>query len=391
MKVGMKVRIVDHEDYEDIHRVGEVGTVKGVKGEDVVLVMFKEGEDPVEYPFELVQEEEQEQTKSGGKDGVPDAGQPTPPQLDKDEVDDLSGEQDDVAQADSPESHASSGEGSQSAGVTSAPVKVDGEQKDVPQTSGGTSSQTRPQTGSSQSAGVTGQQVVAKGEQETNQPTSGGTGASKTAESVSEGVFKPISITMLEQGDGDDEYVAISEARSIRNEDHLVRAIRLSVHKALESMDRPFDRVEVVFRRDPIAESHRRKAERTLLAQLHLLDEGKGGASKIKEAAREAATLGMHTSRYAAYTEDKYARKILTEAERFINAPPGGNVKMTWPPKKMADLIGKHVVVDTVTKDRWIGVLEKAGDRLFQIKMSTGTKKFGMNDVSRILQKKGAK
>jgi hypothetical protein len=160
--------------------------------------------------------------------------------------------------------------------------------------------------------------------------------------------------------------------------------------KAMESMDRPFDRVEIVFRRDSIAEGYRRKAERTLLASLHLLDAGKGGASQVKEAAVAAAKLGMRTSRYESYTEDRYARKILHEAEQFINSPPGHGVKAVWPPKNLSDMIGKDVIVETVTSDRWVGKLQRDGDRKYKIQMGTGTKSFGMNDVNRILLKRGA-
>jgi hypothetical protein len=355
--------------------------------------MFNEGDDPVDYPFELVQEvteEEQKQVKAGGNDGIPKAGTPKPPLVTTDPIDDLSGEQKDVAQADSAESHATGSEGQDDGGVTSEPVEIEGEQKDVDLVSGGTSSAKHPDIGSSQSADVKGQNLTLKGKQETNQPTSGGTGSSRAAESVK--VFRPISITMLEQGDGEDEYIAIGESRSIRSESHLVSALKTAAHKAMESMDRPFDRVEIVFRRDPIAESHRKKAERTLLASLHMLDEGKGGATKVKEAAAAAAKLGIHTKRYESYTEDKYARKILTEAQaRFMNAQAGRNVKLDWPPKDLSKLVGKSVIIETVTNDRWAGTLGRKNDRLYTIKMTTGTKVFGMNDVRRIMQKTGSK
>ena len=253
MKVGTPVRIVDHEGYENILRVGDVGEAVSIT-EEIVSVKFDGSEEAVEYPQDCVRElteEEQQQLGSGGKSGMPDTSKPTPPQMDKDEVA-LKGEQKQVAQGDSPESHASGGDG-QSAGVSSDTVELDGEQKHPEKVSGGTSSASRPDTESgSQTAGVKGDQVVVKGEQK----QASGVPAREVVKGVKESrLFRPVGITVLEQGEGEDEYVAIGEGASIRNERHLIAGIKSAVHKAMESMDRPFDSVQIVFRRDPIAES----------------------------------------------------------------------------------------------------------------------------------------
>lgn len=413
MQVGATVRIVDHDEYENIHRVGDVGTVSEVK-EESICVAFDQGSDPVEYPNavvqeidekkkeeEAVEEAEQKQVGSGGKDGLPDTSKPVPPQVKTGKVDDLSGEQDQVAQADSKESRPKPNSAVKQAGVTSDQVELKGEQKQVagvPAGTGGRGKQSeRPDVGSSQSDGVGGEQLELSGEQPQVKGVPGREKVKGVKDSVRESrrLFTPISINVLDEADGEDEYVTIGEANSIRSENHLYSALRGAVKSAMEGLDRPFDSVDIVFRRNPVAESKRRKAERTLMGTLHLLAEGKAKSIDVRKAAKVAARLGMKTSRYIEYTDDRYAQKILTEAQRvaeqFINAPPGGDVQPTWPPKKLRGLIGKQVIVDTVTNDRWVGTLRKGSARMFEIDMATGKKRFGMNDVKRILIKRGAK
>lgn len=393
MKAGENVRVVDHEGYKDILRVGEVGELVGLVGE-TASVRFEGVEEAVEYPRECVRpltEEEQKQLGKGGKSGLPDTSTPTPPQMDREAIDGKKGDQPQVAQADSPEKHASGGEG-QSAGVTSDQVELKGEQKDVagvPQGTGGTSSATRPDVeGGSQGAGVKGDQVELKGEQSqlTDVPPR------EVVKGVKESrVFRPVGITVLEQGDGEDEYVAIGEGTSIRNEKHLLSAIKRAVHEAVNSMDKPFDRVEVVFRRDAIAESERRDAEKRLIAALHLLDEGKCKGRDVREAAHVAAKNGVLTARLESYTEDAYARKMLTEAQAVVEQSVGGPVTIIWPPAKLSEHVGQHLIVESIFGDRWVGTLEKGPGRMYQIKTESGTHKFSPHDVNRILGKPGAK
>ena len=391
MKVGEKVRVVDHEGYEDILRVDEVGEVAKIT-EETVSLRFDGVEEAVDYPRECVRdltEEEQKQLKGGGKEGMPDTSKPTPPQVNAAEVK-LKGEQEQVAQGDSPTSRPEANSAF-SNGVTSDKVELKGEQKDVegvPQGTGGTSSKTRPETGGSQGAGVQGAQVELKGEQ----PQMKGVPSREVAKGVKESrVFRPVGITVLEQGDGEDEYVAIGEGTSIRNEKHLISAIKASVHRAMESMEKPFDRVEVVFRRDAIAESERRDAEKKLLAALHLLDEGKGNSRQVREAANAAAKNGVRTARYESYTDDAYAKKMLTEAQALVEQSAGGPVTIIWPPAELSKHLGQHLIVESIFGDRWVGTLAQGPGRMYQIKTKSGTHKFSPNDVNRILAKPGAK
>ena len=208
-------------------------------------------------------------------------------------------------------------------------------------------------------------------------------------ESVREGVFRPISINVLEQGDTDEEYLTLGEGSSIRSEHHLVKSIHAAVRKAMESMSKPFDAVDIVFRRTPVQEAKRRKAEREVIATLSLLDEGKAKSADVRKAAVRAAKLGVKTDRLAEYTEDRYAKKILEDA--VTEQSVGGSVSIEWPPKKLKGLLGKHVIVETRTDDRFVGTLAKGPGRLFQIKTRSGTHRFGMSDVTRILVKSGAK
>lgn len=403
MKVGATVRIVDHEGFDNILRVGEVGTVTRVE-EQTIFVAFDGAKDPIDYPVETVSElseDEQKQLKTGGNSGVPKAGTPTPPQLDKDDVD-LDGEQKQLKQADSAESHATGSDG-QTAGVKGDAVKLDGEQKDVKLTSGGTSSATRPDAGAgSQTAGVKGAQVELKGEQKTNQPVSGGTGSSAkggkesapapAAPAIVESrIFRPVAISVLEQGDGEDQYTEIGEGVAIRNEKHLISAIRSAVHRAVEAMERPFDRVDIVFRRDSVAEGERRESEKQLLAALHMLDEGKGGAKELRSVSHAAAKAGVRTTRYESYTSDRYAKQILTEAQALVEQGVGGPVTIIWPPRELAKHVGEHLIVESIWGDRWVGTLQKGPARMFQIKTKSGTHTFSPNDVNRILRKPGAK
>lgn len=392
MQVGTKVRIVDHEGYEKILRVGDVGEVSKIE-EETIFVTFDGGGDnkeEIDYPAELVKElteADQKQLGGGGKSGMPDTSKPTPPQMSTDNMD-LKGEQKHPAQADSGETRPG-GEGSQTAGVTSADVKIDGEQKHPPQTSGGTSSATRPDMeGGSQSAGVKGDQVEVKGEQK----QLGDVPAREVVKGVKESrVFRPITLAVLEQGDGEDEYVAIGEGSSIRSEAHIVRAVKGAVHKAMESMDKPFDRVEIVFRRDAVAESERRDAEKKLIAALHLLDEGKGSAKQVRGAAHAAAKNGLLTSRFESYTDDRYAKQVLTEAQQLVENVVGGPVEVIWPPARLSEHVGDHMIIETVFGDRLVGTLAKGPGRMFQIKTRSGTHRFSPHDVNRILRKPGAK
>lgn len=396
MQEGAKVRIIDHKGYSDILRIGEVGTVAKIE-EQTVFVAFDGGGEPIDYPLAVVQEiseGDQKQVKAGGKDGLPKAGTPTPPQLDKSDVG-LDGEQKQVKQASSPESHAKGDDG-QEADVESDQVVLAGEQKQVPATSGGTSSATRPDMeAGSQSAGVKGDQLELKGEQKTNQPVSGGTGSSakggRTEAVVESRIFRPVAISVLEQGDAEDQYVEIGEGASIRNEKHLVSAIRSAVHRALESMERPFDAVQIVFRRDAVAESERREMEKRLLAALHLIDEGKGGAKELRSTAHEAAKNGVRTARYEQYTQDRYAQQILTEAQAMVEQSVGGPVTVIWPPKELESHVGEHLIVESIFGDRWVGTLQKGPGRMYQIKTRSGTHTFSPHDVNRILRKPGAK
>ena len=393
MKSGTLVRIVDHEGYENILRVGEVGEAVEV-AEKSVSVRFDGVDEAVEYPPECVRsltEEEQKQLGKGGKSGMPDTSRPTPPQTDREEIEGKTGEPYSIPQADSAQSHASGGEG-QSAGVTSDTVQLAGEQKQVagvPQGTGGTSSDTRPDVeAGSQGAGVKGDQVELKGEQ----PQMDQVPAREVVKGVKESrLFRPVGITVLEQGEGEDEYVAIGEGTSIRNERHLISAIKASVHRAMESMSRPFDRVEVVFRRDAIAEGERRDAEKKLLATLHLLDEGKGSGRGVRSAAHAAAKNGVLTARYESYTDDAYAKKILTEAQAVVEQSIGGPVSIIWPPAELSKHVGEHLIVESIFGDRWVGTLAKGPGRMYQIKTKSGTHKFSPHDVNRILAKPGAK
>ena len=391
MNVGESAMVVDHEGYENILRVGEVGEVVKLT-EDEVSLRFEGVEEPVDYARELVRdltEEEQKQLKAGGKEGMPDTSKPTPPVVNIDDTN-LKGEQKHVAQADSQTSRPEAGS-VQTAGVTSDKVELDGEQKQVagvPQGTGGTSSATRPDAGGSQGAGVKGDQVELKGEQGQLKDVP----AREVAKGVKESrLFRPVGITVLEQGDGEDEYVAIGEGTSIRNEKHLISAIKASVHKAMESMEKPFDRVEVVFRRDPLAESERRDAEKKLLAALHLLDEGKGSGRQVRGAAHEAAKTGVQTARFESYTDDAYAKKMLTEAQALVEQSVGGPVTIIWPPSDLSKHLGQHLIVESIFGDRWVGTLAKGPGRMYQIKTSSGTHKFSPHDVSRVLAKPGAK
>lgn len=393
MKAGTLVRIVDHEGYENILRVGEVGEAVKV-AEKSVSVKFDGVEEAVEYPSECVRnltEEEQKQLGKGGKGGMPDTSRPTPPQTDREEIEGKTGEPYSIPQADSAQSHASGNEG-QSAGVTSDTVQLAGEQKQVagvPQGTGGTSSATRPDVeGGSQGAGVKGDQVELKGEQ----PQMDQVPPREVAKGVKESrLFRPVGITVLEQGDGEDEYVAIGEGTSIRNERHLVSAVKTAVHRAMESMNRPFDRVEVVFRRDAIAEGERRDAEKKLLAALHLIDEGKGSGRGVRSAAHAAAKNGVRTARYESYTDDAYAKRILNEAQAVVEQSVGGPVSIIWPPAELSKHVGEHLIVESIFGDRWVGTLAKGPGRMFQIKTKSGMHRFSPHDVNRILAKPGAK
>ncbi len=392
MNVGAKVRIVDHEGYEKILRVGEVGEVSKVE-EQTIFVAFDGAAEPVEYPEDVVEElteEEQKQLGSGGKSGMPDTSRPTPPQMKKDEMD-LEGEQAHPKQADSPESRPQPGS-AQTAGVTSDQVELDGEQKHpagVPNGTGGRGKQSqRPDSGSAQTAGVKGDQVEVKGEQK----QLGDVPAREVVKGVKESrVFRPVTLSVLEQGDGEDEYVLIGEGSSIRNEKHVIAHVKAAVHKAMESMDKPFDRVEIVFRRDAIAESERRDAEKKLIAALHLLDEGKGNSKQVRAAAHEAAKNGVLTSKLESYTDDHYARRVLTEAQNLVEMSVGGPVTLIWPPKELSKHIGAHLIVESIWGDRWVGQLAKGPGRMFQIKTRSGTHKFSPHDVNRIVLKPGAK
>ena len=391
--VGQMVRVVDHGDYANIRRIGEVGKVSKID-EDTVSVMFDGMKESIEYPSELLMklsEADQKDLKKGGKDGMPDSSQPTPPQMDAEKLDDLSGEQKEVKQANSPESHATGNDG-QSAGVTSEPVKLNGEQKDVPQATGGTSSQTRPDAGAgSQSAGVKGENLELKGDQGQLK----GVPAPEKVKGVKDGfrsdagraqmlegqrVFNPIRISLLDEADGDDEYVTIGESNAIRNEAHLYASIRGAVKKALESMERPFDAVDIVFRRNPMSESKRRHAERSVMATLHMQAEGKAHSADVRKVAFEAARLGIKTSRLAEYTDDRYSKQILADAERRVQE----EVEIIWPPKMLEGLVGQRLIVETIFGDRWIGNLKKGPGRNYTIEMATGKKKFSAKDVRAI-------
>ena len=391
MKAGENVRVVDHEDYSDVLRVGEVGEAVEVT-EETVSVRFEGVEESVDYPRVCVRdltEEEQKQLKSGGKEGMPDTSKPTPPVVNVDDTN-LKGEQKHVAQADSATSRPEAGS-VQSAGVSSDKVELSGEQKQVagvPQGTGGTSSATRPDTGGSQGAGVKGDQVELDGEQKQLQ----GVPPREVAKGVKESrVFRPVGITVLEQGEGEDEYVAIGEGTSIRNEKHLLSAIKRAVHEAVNTMDKPFDRVEVVFRRDVIAESERRDAEKRLIAALHMLDEGKGSGREVRAAAHVAAKNGVLTARLESYTADPYAKKMLTEAQAMVEQSVGGPVSLIWPPSELSKHVGQHLIVESIFGDRWVGTLAKGPGRMWQIKTKSGTHRFSAHDVSRVLAKPGAK
>jgi hypothetical protein len=393
LKVGTMVRIVDHEDYDDIHRVGEVGKVVKLD-ENVVFIGFGNGKkvEEVDYPPELVEElteEEAQQLKAGGKDGLPDKADPTPPQMDKDDMSKLNGESGSVAQADSPESHASGNDG-QTAGVQGQEVKLDGESGSIPGESGGTG-KASPDTSAGQTSGVKGQPVNLKNQKQIDGATStSDQGRGKMEDQVSDAgraqliegqrVFNPIRINLLDEADGEDEYVSIGESNAIRNEAHLYASIRGAVKKALESMDRPFDTVDIVFRRNPMSESKRRQAERTVMATLHLQAEGKARAAEVRKAAFEAAKLGIKTSRMVEYTDDRYSKQILAEEERRVQE----EVELIWPPKNLDEHIGQRLIVETIFGDRWIGNLAKGPGRMYSIKMDTGNKKFSAKDVRAI-------
>jgi len=384
LKARMSVRIVDHEGYENIHRVGDVGRIKKIT-EGTASVLFKGEKKTVDYPVEVL-EAEQAQLGKGGKSGTPDTSRNTPPLVSKDDMG-LKGEQKQVAQADSATSRPQAGS-AQDAGVTSDDVELDGEQKQVPNATGGTSSATRPDTGGSQNAGVKGDQVELDGEQK----QLSGVPGREVVKGVKESrVFRPVKIVVLEQGRGEDEYSVIGEGVSIRNERHLVAAVRGAMRHAMESMDRPFDSVEVVFRRNPLAESERRTAEKRLIAALHLLDEGKGDSKMVREAAHFAAKNGVRTARFIEYTDDRYAQKHLRDAEALVEQAVGGPVTIVWPPKNLGKHVGQHVIVESVFGDRWVGKLAKGPGRMFHIKTQSGTHKFSPNSVSRILVKPGAK
>lgn len=411
MKVGTKVRIVDHADYE-VQRVGAVGEVKKVEekdGQQFVYVMFDQNAEELhEYPFEAVVEAEQKQIGKGGKEGLPDTSKPTPPQMDTSPIDDLDGEQKQVDQANSSESRPQPGS-AQTDGVSSEQIVLNGETPQLdgyPAGTGGRGKQsTRPETGSAQTAGVTGQQLELNDEQ--NQldqvpPREKVKGVKDSArrkpQRKVEGAFNPITVRVLDESDEPDSYMEIGGTSSIRNEQHLTRSIRGAVRKALESMQQPFDAVDIIFRRNPKLESARRVAERKLIGSLHLVAEGKARVIAVKEAAQRAAKLGIKPSTFKAYATDAYTVKVLESADRIVEGV-GTGVQMVWPPKNLDSCVGKQVIIDTVTKDRWVGTLEKAQvkegqtgtKRMYQIKMSTGRKVFGPNDVSRILVKKGAK
>lgn len=414
MKVGTKVRIIDHEEYE-VQRVGEEAEVKQIEekdGQKFVYVMFGDNTEELhEYPFEAVTEAEQKQIGSGGKDGLPDTSKPTPPQMDTTQMDDLEGKQTQVAQADSAESRPQAGS-AQTDNVTPETIVLSGETPQLdgyPAGTGGTSSKERPEVGSSQSAGVKGEQVPLDGEQpQVDQvpPREKTTGVKdsktppKQGKRKVEGVFQPITIRVLDESDDPDSYIEVGGGNSVRNEKHLFSTIRSSVRKALESMEQPFDAVDIVFRRNPKVESARRVAERKLIGTLHLLAEGKGDAKGLKEAATRAAKLGIKPSRFASYAADAGTKKVLEKADQIAeSAWSKGVATPTWPPNKLDKLVGQEVIVETVTNDVWKGTLEKAKvkegqtgtKRMYQIQMQTGRKVFGPNDIKRILGKRAVK
>jgi len=412
MKIGTKVRIIDHEDYE-VQRVGDKGEVKRIdekEGQQFVYVMFDgNAEQLLEYPFEAVIEAEQKQVGSGGKDGTPDTTQPTPPQMDAKKMDDLDGEQDQVDQADSAESRPQPGS-AQTDNVTSEKIVLNGETPQLqgyPAGTGGTSSKERPEVGSAQSAGVKGEQLKLNNEQPQLDQVPGrekvkGVKDSKKAKPTRkiEGVFQPISIRVLDESDEPDSYTEVGKDSSIRNEKHLFSKIRGAVRGAMESMDQPFDSVDIVFRRNPKTESVRRTAERKLIGALHLVAEGKGTSKTVREAATAAARLGIKPSRFKSYAADAYSRKVLESADKLTESAWSQGVNTpVWPASKLENLVGQEVIVETVTNDVWKGTLEKARvkegqtgtKRMYQIQMQTGRKVFGPNDIKRILGKRGVK
>lgn len=417
MLIGAKVRIIDHEDFEEVQRVGAVGTVAKIEerteegeGQKYVYVMFAEGQPAVEYPFEVVQElteAEQQQLGKGGKDGMPDTSKPTPPEMDTDQIDDLSGEQDQVAQADSKESRPKPGS-AQDAGVESETLTINGETpqlKGYPAGTGGTSSKERPETGSAQSAGVKGEQLKINGEQpqlknvDKREKVSGVKDSTKAKPGRQvEGIFQPIKIRVLDEAGEPDSYSEVGSGSAVRSERHLMGSVREAIRRAMESMDAPFDAIDIVFRRDPKVESVRRVAERRLIGELHLVAEGKSqDVTNVTKAASRAARLGIKPSSFAAYAIDEQTREVLKKADRLAEGfwAPGVTTPV-WPPKKLESMIGQEVIVETVTNDVWKGTLQRASTkegqtgtkRMYEIKMSTGRKVFSPHDIRRILGRK---
>jgi len=394
MKIGQKVKVVEHADYEAVKNVGKVGKVVKLT-EEMVLVQFGVKEAPVEYPFEVLEAEGDldkdsvddlsgpQKGETGGKDGLPDTSKPKPPDTDTDQIDDLEGEQAQVPQADSGESRPEAG--GQSAGVTSSNEVhgLVGAQPQVPQETGGTSSGTRPSQGG-QTAGVTGQQIVAKGDGKQLQGARDGSDEGRGKMESSNRMFRRIKLNALEQiAEGKDEYMAIGEGESIRSEGHLVSALRKLVRGAMEGMERPFDAIDVVFRREPVQEATRAKHERAVIAQLALLAEGKVKISAVRKVAEAAHRVGVNVKGLSRYTEDSYAKNVMTQ----IAEGQGG--KPVWPAKKLSEYVGKKLIVETIYGGRYEGTLAKGPGRMYNIKMQSGVKRFGMSDVRAIYDVSG--